>query len=338
MTIKDISRESGYSIGTVSRVLNNSPNVSQKAYNAIMAVVEKNHFLVNSNAKQLKKQGLRSIAVIVKGSKNMLFSSILESLQDIISKEEYLCLIYYIDEKDNEVDTALQILKDKQPKGFIFLGSHMENFQKGFKYLGCPSVIATNSAKELKFEQLASVCINDRAAAMAAVCELIKLGHKDIAVLGGDYEHSDPSKSRLLGAGDAFEKYNIGFDKERLYQGTSFSIDGGYKAMKELLQKNSKLSAVFAMADVMAVGAIRAIVESKRSVPEDISVVGFDGIELGRYLNPRLSTIKQPDNDIARLSFELLEELFEGKKARHIESSYKFIKGESMAEYEESVF
>ena len=303
-----------------------------------MAVVEKNHFLVNSNAKQLKKQGLRSIAVIVKGSKNMLFSSILESLQDIISKEEYLCLIYYIDEKNNEVDTALQILKDKQPKGFIFLGSHMENFQKGFKYLDCPSVIATNSAKELDFEQLASVCINDRAAAMTAVCELIKLGHKDIAVLGGDYEHSDPSKSRLLGAGDAFEKYNIGFDKEKLYQGTGFSIDGGYKAMKELLQKNSKLSAVFAMADVMAVGAIRAIVESKRSVPKDISVVGFDGIELGRYLNPRLSTIKQPDNDIARLSFELLEELFEGKKARHIESSYKFIKGESMAEYEESVF
>ena len=109
MTIKDISRESGYSIGTVSRVLNNSPNVSQKAYNAIMAVVEKNHFLVNSNAKQLKKQGLRSIAVIVKGSKNMLFSSILESLQDIISKEEYLCLIYYIDEKDFNFDNANNI-------------------------------------------------------------------------------------------------------------------------------------------------------------------------------------------------------------------------------------
>ena len=183
-----------------------------------MAVVEKNHFLVNSNAKQLKKQGLSCIAVIVKGSKNMLFSSILESLQDIISKNEYLCLIYYIDEKDNEVDTALQILKDKQPKGFIFLGSHIENFQKGFKYLDAPSVIATNSAKGLDFDQLASVCINDRIAAMVAVCELIKLGHKDIAVLGGDYEHSDHSKSRLLGARDAFEKYNLKFDKESLYQ------------------------------------------------------------------------------------------------------------------------
>ena len=92
------------------------------------------------------------------------------------------------------------------------------------------------------------------------------------------------------------------------------------------------------MADVMAVGVIRAIVESKKEVPKDISVIGFDGIELGRYLNPRLSTIKQPDSDIARISFELLEEIFEGEKARHIESSYKFIRGESMAEYEEGVF
>ena len=173
---------------------------------------------------------------------------------------------------------------------------------------------------------------------MVAVCELIKLGHKDIAVLGGDYEHSDPSKSRLLGARDAFEKYNLKFDKESLYQSSTFSIDGGYYAMKELLKKNQKLSAVFAMADVMAVGAIRAIVESKKEVPKDISVIGFDGIELGRYLNPRLSTIKQPDSDIARISFELLEEIFEGEKARHIESSYKFIRGESMAEYEEGVF
>ena len=120
-----------------------------------MAVVEKNHFLVNSNAKQLKKQGLRSIAVIVKGSKNMLFSSILESLQDIISKNEYLCLIYYIDEKDNEVDTALQILKDKQPKGFIFLGSHIENFQKSY-----PPVLQIHTARKEHWANLGGSPLN----------------------------------------------------------------------------------------------------------------------------------------------------------------------------------
>ena len=331
MTIKDISKESGYSIGTVSRVLNNSPHVSQKAYNAIMAVIEKNRFFVNSNAKHLKKQALSSIAVVVKGSKNMLFSSILEGLQDIISANDYLCLIYYIDEGDNEVDTALQIIKDKSPKGFLFLGSHISNFEKNFKHLNCPSVIITNSAKSLNFSKLSSVCINDKEAAKLAVSKLINLGHKEIAVLGGDPEFSDPSSERLAGSIEAFNRHGISFDKNTQHQIAKFNLKSGYEAMKALLDKMPNLTAVFVMADVMAVGAIRAIQESGKKVPDDISVIGFDGIDLGRYLNPRLSTIKQPDEILAKLGFNLLTELIDGNPPKYIESPYIFWDDESIA-------
>lgn len=333
MTIKDISKESGYSIGTVSRVLNKSPHVSQKAYNAIMAVIEKNRFFVNSNAKHLKKQALNSIAVVVKGSKNMLFSSILESLQDIISKHDYLCLIYYIDEGDNELNTALQIIKDKQPKGFLFLGSHIINFEKDFGHLNCPSVIITNSAKSLNFDKLSSVCINDKDAARLAISKLIKLGHKQIAVLGGDPDLSDPSSERLAGAMEAFALYGMYFNKNIQHQIAHFNLKDGYEAMKKLLLKMPYLSAVFVMADVMAVGAIRAIQESGRKVPDDVSVVGFDGIDLGRYLCPRLSTIKQPDDMLAKLGFTLLTELISGKSPRYIESPFIFLEDESIASY-----
>ena len=88
MTIKDIARESGYAVGTVSRVLNNHPDVSEKARKTIMAVVEKHHFKLNSNAKHLKQQASSGIAIIVKGSQNMLFASIVERLQRLLSEKK----------------------------------------------------------------------------------------------------------------------------------------------------------------------------------------------------------------------------------------------------------
>ena len=102
ITIKDIARESGYAVGTVSRVLNNRPDVSKTAREKIMEVVEKYNFRLNSNAKHLKQQAGSSIAVIVKGATNMLFASMMAQLQNDIEKQGYECLIYYINENDNE--------------------------------------------------------------------------------------------------------------------------------------------------------------------------------------------------------------------------------------------
>jgi LacI family transcriptional regulator len=104
MTIKDIARESGYSVGTVSRVLNHSEDVSDKAKQVIMEVVEKHHFRLNNNAKNLKKQSQDGIAIIIKGTQNMLFSSIVEQLQGIIQKKQYECMVDYIEEDENELE------------------------------------------------------------------------------------------------------------------------------------------------------------------------------------------------------------------------------------------
>lgn len=132
MTIKDIAKEAGYSVGTVSRVLNNHPDVSDKARKKVMAVVKKNHFKLNNNAKHLKQQSNSGIAVIVKGNNNMLFATIVEKLQGLIKERGYVCLIYYIDEDENEVEQALQICRERQPMGILFLGSDLEYYLRSF--------------------------------------------------------------------------------------------------------------------------------------------------------------------------------------------------------------
>ena len=119
MTIKDIAREAGYAVGTVSRVINNNPNVSQAARARILEVIQKYNFQPNSNAKHLKQQASQGIAMIVKGTHNMLFAPILEKMQTECTAAGYSGMVYYIDENDNEVDRARQILAvyDGSPGG-----------------------------------------------------------------------------------------------------------------------------------------------------------------------------------------------------------------------------
>lgn len=330
ITIKDIARESGYAVGTVSRVLNNQPDVSETARQKIMEVVNRHHFKLNSNAKHLKQQASNAIAVIVKGSQNMLFASILGQLQGEIGKKGYDCLIYYINEIENEMETALQVIKERRPVGIMFLGSNHQFFRRQFENVKIPCIFVTNSAKELNFENLSSVTTDDCDAGYAAVKHLIEQGHRNIGILGGYIEESRTAAERYKGCKKAFEEYGINFDFYRNYESTMFSVEYGYAAAKKLLQRANDITALFAMSDVMAIGAMRAITDMGMKVPQDISLVGFDGIDLSDYLVPKLTTIRQSREQIATRSVEILTDIIDNKKEAVYEVvPFQIKKGES---------
>ncbi len=330
ITIKDIARESGYAVGTVSRVLNNRPDVSETARKRIMEVVDKYNFRLNNNAKHLKQQASKSVAVIVKGSQNMLFAPIVEQMQDDIQKKGFDCLIYYINETENELDEAIQILKERRPLGILFLGSNRQYFVNQFESIQVPCVLVTNSARDLNYENLSSISTDDTAAAGAVIKYLVENGHNNIGILGGDLQHSKAAISRFEGCINAFREYGIEFDTEKAYQSAMFSTLSGYNAMMRLLNKSSEITAVFAMSDVMAMGAIRAIKDWGLSVPQDISVVGFDGIELAQFFVPKLTTVRQNREKIAARSVEVLMSAIEnGTPAVHEFIPFYIITGES---------
>lgn len=331
MTIKDIARESGYAVGTVSRVLNGQPGVSENARAKIMEVVEKYQFRLNSNAKLLKQQSKDSVAIIIKGIKNMLFAGLVETLQGRIKEKGYTSMVYYIDEDAHEVEQAMQICRDMKPLGILFLGSNKENIREKFEYVDVPCVLVTNSAESLEFNNLSSVCISDEHAAKTAIEYLISLGHRKIGMLGGEMIHSTPAKARYEGSLLAFTENGIDFDAQKYYESDYFTMEGGYRAMQRLLKKSDDFTAVFAMSDVTAMGAIRAIIEAGKRVPEDISVIGFDGIEMGQYIVPRLTTIKQPDEQIAERVVEILQGQIDGNlEAIYEETTFTLIEGDSV--------
>ena len=330
LTIKDIARESGYAVGTVSRVLNNHPDVSEKARAKIMEVVEKHHFKLNSNAKHLKQQASNGIAIIVKGNQNMLFASIVEQMQGMIREKGYACLMYYIGEMEDELEQAFQVIVERRPMGILFLGSNLSYFKERFDAVKIPCVLVTNSGEALGFDKLSSVSTDDSKAAYAAIEHLINLGHTKIGILGGQLEKSRAAITRYIGCLSAFEDHKLTFEMKRQYEPALFSIAQGYEAMTNLIRKMPELTAVFAMSDTMALGAIRALHDKGLRVPEDVSVVGFDGIELGNYMSPKLTTIRQDREVIAKRSVEILLGNITGEKgAEHETVPFRIIEGES---------
>ncbi|MBR3953823.1 MAG: LacI family DNA-binding transcriptional regulator [Oscillospiraceae bacterium] len=318
MTIKDLAKETGYGVATVSRVLNNHPNVSEKARRSILQAVERSGFQINENAKQLKQQRPTSILIVVKGTSNEMFGALVEAIQSRIAETDYPLVVDYIDENANEVLRAVTLCREKKPKGILFLGGNSDHFIMDFDKIEIPCVLVSNSAENLDFDNLSSVCTDDRAAAKKAMDSLFELGHKKIVMVGGDTEISDTGRLRFEGCVDSCLEHGASFDTKLDYRGVRFSYQDGYDATKSLIESKREFTALFAAADVMAIGAVRALKDAGLRVPEDVSVIGFDGLALGSFLVPKLSTVEQSVELMAKRSVDILLRCIEkNEKAEH---------------------
>ena len=306
MTIKDLAALTGYSVGTVSRVLNNQAHVSETAREVILRAAQESGFQLNTNAKQLKQQRGTSILVICKSSTNELFDRLLVAIQSRIARTNIPLILDYIDERDNEVHRAIRLCQEKKPLAIVFLGGQMENFRKDFHQISVPCVLVTSSAAGLEFPNLSSVCVNDNDAAQLVIDQMISMGHRRFVVVGGDRQNSDTVRLRYEGCLEAFQRSNISFDPALDYETARFSYLEGYRATQNLLSRGRGFTALFAMSDVMAIGAIRALRDAGLQVPEDVSVMGLDGLTIGEYTTPRLSTVAQPIDSLAEEAVRLL--------------------------------
>ncbi len=333
MTIKDIARLSGCGVATVSRVLNNHPDVSGETRRRVMEVVEENGFQPNNNAKRLKQQAGNSVLILVKGTQNMLFAGLVERLQALLGENDQDASVHYLDEDGDEVGYALRLCRERKPPGILFLGGDLDRFRQGFGAITVPCVLLTNTAQGLGFGNLSSLTTDDRAAAAQVIGFLAEKGHRHIGVLGGNWACSQISYRRLLGCRERMEQLGLPFEDTQC-EPCRYSMADAYEAARRLLGRCPELTAIFAMSDVMATGAIRAIRDLGRRVPEDVSVVGYDGVPISDYLVPRLATVRQDTQLLAQRGVELLL-----RSIRRPDSSpvhdvvpFRLIPGESVAD------
>lgn len=332
MTIKDIARLSGCGVATVSRVLNNHPDVSADTRQKVLAVVEQQGFQPNNNAKHLKQHTGTSIAVIVKGSQNMLFADLVERIQSLLREAGRDASVYYLDEDADEVSYALKLCRERKPMGIMFLGGDLEMFQQEFPAISVPCLLLTNSSAQLGFENLSSITTDDEAAAYQMIRFLAERGHRHIGLLGGNWSCAQISYSRFLGCQRACRELGLPFDAREHCEPCRYSLADAYAATRRLLERCPELTAIFAVSDVMAMGTIRALRDLGKRIPEDVSVAGFDGVTMSDYTVPRLTTVRQNTQHMAERGVDvLLRNIERSSKPFHEIVPFQLIEGESVA-------
>ena len=316
-TIKDIAAMAGVSVTTVSRVLNHRPDVNSATREKVEKIIRECHFVGNMNARGLK-QGNEVIGVVIRGRSNPFLSSLAEAILERADTVPDNFVTEYIDERGDEFSTAVRMTRQNHVKGLIFVGSLIDDRVQAIKNLDVPMVFTTVNAESAALPRASSVAVDDRSMGRQVAEELLNLGHRRIAVFGSNPVAGDSLAMRFQGFCDAFTDRGLTYDQS-LFRETRFSFEAGYDVAREFFAERPDATALFAMSDTVAVGAIRALKDLGKSVPEDVSVIGFDGVDISRFTLPRLTTVEQPMDDIARRSVNLLLDMMEKSAApRHI--------------------
>lgn len=330
MDIRDIAAKSGYGVGTVSRAINGQPNVSERAREHILKVMAELGYEPNVNARYLKMRTQTPVAVFVTGVGNRLFDDVIGPLQAELSREGEDIVVTYLEDGSNVARAAAEYQLARHPKGMVFLGGDPECFRASFQEVDAPAVLVTSSAEGLALPNLSSVTIDNEAAARDAVAHLCERGHRRIGVVGGSREGGQISGLRLRGVEDALRAHGLELDYERDYEPCDFIEAGGFEAAGRLLDRAPDLTAVFALGDVVAFGALRAICDRGLSVPGDVSLVGFDDTAFSQYSVPRITTIRQNAEFLGRRAARVILDGMGGASATHELVPYELVERESV--------
>ena len=330
MDIRDIAARSGYGVGTVSRVINDQPNVSDRARKRILAVMAECGYEPNSNARYLKMRQQTPVAVFVMGVGNRLFDDIIGPLQACLAAAGEEIAVTYLDDDSREVRAAIDYQQSRHPKGMVFLGGEPRYFAESFHEIEVPSVLVTNSAAGLGFPNLSSVTIDNEAAAARAIEYLWGSGHRRIGIVGGNRSANSVAALRLSGAERALAAHSVALDYGRDYEPCPFVEIAGYDATRRLLERTPDLTAVFALGDVIAFGALRAIADAGLSVPDGLSLVGFDDTSFSQFSVPRVTTIRQGSELMGQRAAQILLAGMSGGAATHEVVPFELMERESV--------
>jgi len=326
ITIIDIAKICGVGVTTVSRAINNHPDISEETKQMIMKVVKEYNYVPNNNARNLKRSASKTIAVLIKGLHNPFFIKMIDLLEKGITERKYSFILHQVYEHQDEFDVANELITEKKLKGIIFLGGYLLHSKEKLEKLTVPYVMCTvGVSTELDSYDYSYVSIDDYSESYKMVDYLCKLGHRRIALISAKMDDRSIGQLRYLGYRQALQDNGIPFDEKLVRPMKSnlvgYSMENGYEVTKEMLKEGISFTALFAISDSLAIGASKALLEAGLSIPGDCSVAGFDGLDMAFYYHPSITTIQQP---ISEMSDEAIRILFDmiHKKITHAQKKF----------------
>lgn len=324
VTIKDIAKQAGVGVATVSRVLNNSGYVSENVRERVLTIVRESRYLPNTNARNLKVNSSRNIGLFVKGITNPFFTKMIRIIEEKCALQGYTLTLKNVNEHQDEMTMAADEVRSSNLCGVILMGGVVGYSEAQFRELGVPCVLTTiHAGEDVPKNVYSSVCIDDEKESQKAAEYLISIGHRRIGfIYDPSAERATPNQRRFFGYQKALAAHDIPFDRRLVADIVHTSLYNGYaigfNAVRSLYAASPDMTAVMAFSDVMAIGAMKGISSLGLRIPEDISVIGFDGIDAGEYYQPSLDTILQPAGEMASSSIQFLFDMLRGGQAQHL--------------------
>lgn len=320
MTIKDIAKLAGVSTTTVSYALNDSGKVGIDVKQKIIRIAEENNYRPNLMAKGLRSNRSMIIGILAEDINVLATPRIMNGIQQFADENNYQIVLNNLNlcEKienryeeaynfKEEIKTSINLMKGLQVDGIIYIGMHDRNItglvetDRPIVYTYCyvddPMDYNVTYSNDISFD---------------ITSYLIENGHKNIGLISGPI-NSTPSHKRLLGYQTALMKYGIPLSFEYISVG-NWEYNFAYDACNKFLEMKDKPTAIVAMNDIMAIGAIEAAIHKGYKVPEDLSIVGFDNTDIGKYYRPKLSTVELPLKEIGNMAASIIDRIAKGEQ------------------------
>lgn len=310
-TIKDVARKVGVSVATVSYVLNGKKKISEPTKKKIYEAIEELNYVPNINAQGLNSHSSRLIGVVVpqteNGDKlmfqNTFYGEVLGSIEYWARQKGYHVIVSATDTNES----YLRLAKQRNLDGIIVIGMYPDEFYKELKKTDIPIVLIDSYCNDFYYH---SIRIDDAYGSYLATKYLLENGHSEIAFFVGQIKDNGVMKKRLLGYKQALEQFDVEYNEKYVYEG-QIDYDSGIKLADKLVNSKLPITAIVCAADILAIGVMSELYKLGVKVPDDISIVGFDDLEISQYLTPALTTIHQQISLKGQKAVELLLEHIE---------------------------
>ncbi|MEN6363783.1 MAG: LacI family DNA-binding transcriptional regulator [Rectinema sp.] len=318
MSIKDIAKLAGVSPSTVSRVINQRKYVKPELRKRIMAVVQETGYVPNHAARSMVLKRTFTVGIVIPYGFNMFQRQLFSIIERQLETHGYHTLFFFV-QWDAEMELkCLRRIKSENLDGVIMM--HEVTHPDFYSYLAnapMPVVLCTFEHGNFGWP---SIHVDEEAAARGATEYLIGLGHRRIGFIAG--AHFSFSVQRASGYRTALESAGIGYDESLVVTATGYSAEQGRNGMLRLLERGLPPSGLFASTDELAIGAVRALYEAGYKVPDDVSVVGFDDIDVSAYLAPGLTTVAQPIEEMGLKTADVMFRLISGETSNDMSTVF----------------
>ncbi len=309
-SIKDVAKEAGVSIATVSRVLNEIDVVNDETKKKVQDAIKKLGYRPNIVARSLKTQRTKTIGILIPDISSQFYPEVVRGAEDVANIYDYNVILCNSDLDEDKEKEYLRVLKEKMVDGILYMSSALKpEITELISELNLKTVLVESTDPEGTYP---SVSIDNVKAAYEATNYLIKKGNKDIAFIGVKEDAGNAWAERYKGFQKAMEENGFTINKDMVYFG-SLKSEVGYKGIVKILKAVDSIDAVFCASDQVAMGAINALRAHQLSVPQDVDVMGFNNIDLASVYYPNLTTVGLPIYDMGSIAMRMLIKLINNK-------------------------